>query len=85
VARVGSILTLFFRSLAPTSFREAKESDTEAFARFFHRMRDAGVLLPPSQYEAWFVSAAHNDAVIEATLEAASWFESSRRAVPGTA
>ncbi len=85
VARVGSLLTLFFRSLAPTSFRDAKESDIEAFARFFHHMRDAGVLLPPSQFEAWFVSAAHNDDVIEATLEAARGFDSSRPEVPVTA
>lgn len=73
VARVGSLLTLFFRDGAPCDFREAKESDTKAFALFFHRMRDAGVLLPPSQFEAWFLSAAHDDAVIDATLRAASW------------
>jgi glutamate-1-semialdehyde 2,1-aminomutase len=72
VARVGSLLTVFFRDGAPANFREAKESDTKAFARFFHRMRQAGVLLPPSQFEAWFLSAAHDDAVIEATLDAAA-------------
>jgi glutamate-1-semialdehyde 2,1-aminomutase len=71
VARVGSLLTLFFRKSAPTNFREAKEADTDAFARFFHHMREAGVLLPPSQFEAWFVSTSHDEAVIEATLEAA--------------
>jgi glutamate-1-semialdehyde 2,1-aminomutase len=68
VARVGSLLTPFFRERAPTNFREAKESDAAAFGRFFHRVREAGVLPPPSQFEAWFVSAAHDDAVIEATL-----------------
>jgi glutamate-1-semialdehyde 2,1-aminomutase len=72
VARVGSLLTLFFRDSAPTNFREAKESDTAAFARFFQRMRDAGVLLPPSQFEAWFVSAAHDDGIIDATIDAAA-------------
>jgi glutamate-1-semialdehyde 2,1-aminomutase len=61
VARIGTLLTVFFRDRAPANFREAKESDTEAFARFFHRMR-----------EAWFVSAAHDDDVIDATLDAAS-------------
>ena len=71
VARVGSLLTLFFRDASPRDFREAKESDTKAFGLFFHRMRDAGVLLPPSQFEAWFLSAAHDDAVIDATLHAA--------------
>jgi glutamate-1-semialdehyde aminotransferase len=55
----------------PKNFAEAKVSDTRAFARFFHSMLDAGVVLPPSQFEAWFVSAAHDDRVIEETLEAA--------------
>ena len=72
VSRVGSLLTLFFRPRAPSSFLEAKQCDSKAFARFFHRMREAGVLLPPSQFEAWFVSAAHDGAVIDATLEAAA-------------
>jgi glutamate-1-semialdehyde 2,1-aminomutase len=71
-ARVGSLLTLFFRDRAPKNFREAKESDTKAFARFFQRMRSAGVLLPPSQFEAWFLSAAHDDAVIDTTIAAAA-------------
>jgi len=70
-ARIGSLLTLFFRASAPRNFREAKQSDTNAFAKFFQRMRDAGVLLPPSQFESWFVSAAHDNAVIDATIDAA--------------
>ncbi len=72
VARAGSLLTVFFRDRAPSNFREAKECDTTEFARFFHRMHSAGVLLPPSQFEAWFVSTAHDDAVIDSTLAAAS-------------
>ena len=71
VARVGSLLTVFFRGQPPRNFSEAKTSDATAFARFFHSMLDAGVLLPPSQFEAWFVSAAHDGSVIDATLEAA--------------
>ena len=70
VTRVGSLLTLFFRDAAPTNFREAKECDTEAFGRFFNRMRERGVLLPPSQFEAWFLSAAHTRSIIDATLDA---------------
>ena len=69
VARLGSLLTVFFRNTAPKNFREAKQCDTVEFARFFHQMRSAGVLLPPSQFEAWFVSAAHDAAVIDATLD----------------
>jgi len=71
VARVGSLLTVFFRETPPRNFAEAKVSDAHAFAHFFHSMLDAGVVLPPSQFEAWFVSAAHDDDVINATLEAA--------------
>jgi glutamate-1-semialdehyde 2,1-aminomutase len=72
VARVGSLVTVFFRESPPTNFAEAKASDTKAFARFFHSMLESGVLLPPSQFEAWFVSASHTNSVIDATLEAAS-------------
>jgi glutamate-1-semialdehyde 2,1-aminomutase len=72
VARVGSLLTLFFQDRPPRNFSEAKASDTEAFARFFRSMFGAGVLLPPSQFEAWFVSAAHDDQAVDTTLEALS-------------
>jgi glutamate-1-semialdehyde 2,1-aminomutase len=72
MARVGSLLTVFFSKEPPRNFIEAKGADTKAFARFFHSMLSSGVLLPPSQFEAWFVSAAHADSVIDATLEAAS-------------
>lgn len=71
VARVGSLLTVFFRDSAPMDFHQAKQSDTAAFGGFFHRMLAAGFLLPPSQFEAWFLSAAHDDAIIDATVEAA--------------
>jgi glutamate-1-semialdehyde 2,1-aminomutase len=57
-ARVASLLTVFF-------------DRPERFARFFHAMLDAGVLLPPSQNEAWFVSAAHGEDELSATLAAA--------------
>ncbi|MDQ6919346.1 MAG: glutamate-1-semialdehyde 2,1-aminomutase [Candidatus Dormibacteraeota bacterium] len=69
-ARVGSLLTVFFRDSAPRNFAEARESDTIAFARFFTAMKESGVLLPPSQYEAWFLSAAHDDRVIDETIRA---------------
>jgi glutamate-1-semialdehyde 2,1-aminomutase len=63
-------LTAFFRDGVPANFAEARESDSEAFAGFFNTLRARGVLLPPSQYEAWFLSAAHDDDAIDATLEA---------------
>jgi glutamate-1-semialdehyde 2,1-aminomutase len=71
VARVASLLTVFFRPTPPTDAAEALTSDREAFARFFGAMLDRGVLLPPSQFEAWFVSMAHGAAELDATLDAA--------------
>ena len=71
VARVGSLLTVFFRSTPPVDAAEALASDRDAYARFFGAMLDQDVLLPPSQFEAWFVSMAHKPAEIEATLDAA--------------
>ena len=71
VARVGSLLTVFFRPTPPVNAAEAFASDREAYARFFGAMLDQGVLLPPSQFEAWFVSMAHGPAEIAATLDAA--------------
>jgi len=71
IARVGSLLTVFFRSGVPRNWAEAGTSDREAYARFFGSMLDNGVLLAPSQFEAWFISAAHGETEIATTLEAA--------------
>jgi glutamate-1-semialdehyde 2,1-aminomutase len=71
VAQAGSLLTVFFRLTAPVDAAEALASDRDAYARFFGAMLDQGILLPPSQFEAWFVSMAHGPAEIEATLDAA--------------
>jgi len=71
VQSVGSLLTLFFAHEPIGNFSEASRSDTLRFGAFFRAMLDAGVLLPPSQYEALFVSAAHTDADIDATIAAA--------------
>ena len=70
-ARAGSLLTVFFRSTAPVDAAEALASDRAAYARFFGAMLDLGILLPPSQFEAWFVSMAHGPAEIDATIDAA--------------
>ena len=71
VSRVGSLLTVFFRAGVPRNSAEALESDRDAYARFFGAMLDEGVLLAPSQFEAWFISAAHGEAEVAATLAAA--------------
>ncbi len=71
IARVGSLLTVFFRPGVPRHWDEAMAADREAFARFFGAMLDRGVLLPPSQFEAWFIGTAHGAAEIAATVAAA--------------
>lgn len=65
VNRVGSMLTLFFGVDGVHDFATATASDTAAFARFFRRMLDEGMYLPPSQFEAMFISLAHGDADID--------------------
>jgi glutamate-1-semialdehyde 2,1-aminomutase len=71
IARVGALLTVFFRATAPRNGAEALASDREAYARFFGAMLDQGILLPPSQFEAWFISAAHSDHDVLQTVDAA--------------
>ena len=70
LSRVGSMMTLFFAPERPYDYATARKADAERYARFFHALLDAGVYFPPSQYEAAFVSAAHSDANIDATIEA---------------
>jgi glutamate-1-semialdehyde 2,1-aminomutase len=69
--RVGSMFTTFFTSEPVFDWATANRSDRAAFARFFHAMLDEGVYLAPSQFEAAFVSARHDEEVIERTIEAA--------------
>jgi len=69
--RVGSMWTWFFTSGPVTNYEEAAKCDTAAFGRFHRGMLDRGVWLPPSQFEAAFMSYAHTDADIEATIAAA--------------
>ena len=68
---VGGMFGIYFAATAPDSYAQVMQCDKERFNRFFHAMLDAGVYLAPSAYEAGFVSAAHSDADIAFTLEAA--------------
>lgn len=70
VQRVGSLLTLFFGVDEVRDFTSASRSDTAAFARFFRSMIAHGVNLPPSQFEAWFLSLAHGTTEVELLVEA---------------
>jgi len=69
--RVGSMFTWFFQNGPVTDWDSASKSDTEAFGRFFRTMLDHGIYLPPSQYEAAFLSAAHTPEDIQQTIAAA--------------
>jgi glutamate-1-semialdehyde 2,1-aminomutase len=70
VNRACGLLTVFFTGSPVFDMSTASATDREAFGAFFHEMIDNGVYLPPSQFEAWFVSTAHTDADIEETLNA---------------
>ncbi len=72
VQAAGSLFTVFFGDFdGPINdYAAAQRQDSAAFARFFHAMLDAGVALPPSGYEAWFLSAAHDDAALGRIVDA---------------
>ena len=72
VNEAGGLLSVFFADGPVTDSAGAHAADHARFARFFHGMRERGVALAPSGYEAWFLSAAHTDADIERTVEAAT-------------
>ncbi len=69
--RVGSMFTWFFTPGPVTDWESASKSDTEAFGRFFRNLLDSGIYLPPSQYEAAFLSAAHTEDDLKKTVAAA--------------
>jgi len=71
INRVGSMMTLFFSPNNVTSWESVSAADKNGFARFFHRMLDLGVYLPPSPFEAMFVSTAHGYDDINSTVDAA--------------
>jgi len=70
VQRAGNLFSVFLTKDEVLDYATAREQDTGAYARFFHAMLDRGVYLPPSAYEAWFVSIAHTDDDIEHVLAA---------------
>ena len=72
VNRAGSMITGFFTGQAVRSYADARTSDTSRFAAFFQSMLEAGIYLPPSQFEAAFISTAHTNADIDRTIEAAA-------------
>ncbi len=71
VTRVGSLGTLFFLAAEPSDYASVKLADTARFAGFHAAMLERGVYLPPSQFEAWFLSTAHTEAHVDEIVEAA--------------
>lgn len=70
--RVGSMLSVFFSDKPVHNFDDAKACRLDRFAAFFQTMLKNGIMLPPSQFEAWFVSTAHSDTQVSQTLQAAA-------------
>jgi glutamate-1-semialdehyde 2,1-aminomutase len=74
INRAGSLFSVFFTDRPVRSFDGAKGADHERFSRLFHHLLDRGVLLPPSGYELWTLSAAHGDEEVARIFEAAASF-----------
>jgi glutamate-1-semialdehyde 2,1-aminomutase len=71
LSMAGNLFTMFLGRTDPVvNFADAKDQSTAAYAAFFHSMLDGGVYLPPSAFEAWFVSAAHDDAALSRIADA---------------
>jgi glutamate-1-semialdehyde 2,1-aminomutase len=70
VQATGTMFSVFLTDRAVRDFDDARRTDSAAYAAFFHAMLDRGVHLPPSAYEAWFLSAAHDDRAVQAVLDA---------------
>ncbi|GHE43336.1 glutamate-1-semialdehyde 2,1-aminomutase [Streptosporangium violaceochromogenes] len=68
--RAGNLFSVFFTDEPVTGFAAARRQNTDAYRAFFHAMLDRGVYLPPSAYEAWFLSAAHDDEALSRVAEA---------------
>jgi glutamate-1-semialdehyde 2,1-aminomutase len=65
INRAGNLFSVFFTDKEVRNYDDARQQDTKAFATFFHTMLNNGVYLPPSSYEAWFLSAAHDSTALE--------------------
>jgi glutamate-1-semialdehyde 2,1-aminomutase len=70
VQRAGNLFSFAFTDTAPRTYDDVRAQETWRYPAFFHAMLDAGVNLPPSVFEAWFVTAAHDDATVSRVVEA---------------
>ena len=74
VNAVGTMFTLFFTNKPIRNVNDVNQCDFKMFNRYFHFLKDNHILLPPSQYEACFVSSEHNDKIINKTIKVFSEF-----------
>jgi glutamate-1-semialdehyde 2,1-aminomutase len=81
----GNLFSVFFTDREVVDYATAGTTSTARYAAFFHAMLDRGVYLPPSAYEAWFLSAAHDDAALDRVFEALPHAAAAAAAVAGTA
>jgi glutamate-1-semialdehyde 2,1-aminomutase len=70
INEAGNLFSVFFTDVDVVDYESARTQNTKQYAAFFHAMLDHGVYLPPSAYEAWFLSAAHDDAAIDRIVDA---------------
>jgi len=70
LATAGNLFSIFFSEQAPDNYDQAREQEAWRYTAFFHALLDNGVYLPPSAYEAWFVSAAHDDNALDRLVSA---------------
>lgn len=70
ISHAGNLFSVAFRSGTITNYDEARDQESWRYPAFFHAMREQGVSLPPSVFEAWFLTAAHDDAAVEQIIEA---------------
>jgi glutamate-1-semialdehyde 2,1-aminomutase len=70
INEAGNLFSVFFTDVDVVNYDTARTQSTERYAAFFHAMLDRGVYLPPSAYEAWFLSAAHDDAALDRIVDA---------------
>ena len=80
--RVGSMFTFFFTDAAVTDWESAKRADRVRFGEFFHFLLERGIYLPPSQFEAGFVSAAHDEEAVKTTVAAIREWDEAQSGAP---
>ncbi|MCW2549970.1 MAG: glutamate-semialdehyde -aminomutase, partial [Mycobacterium sp.] len=82
VGRAGSLFSIFFADGVVIDYATAQRTNVPRYAAFFHSMLDAGIYLPPSAYEAWFTSSAHDDVALQLIADALPAAAKAAAAVP---